>query len=724
MSEVDARVDDEVDLNAEPEVPEVTPDESAESLVSLKESIEQPAELEESIEPVEEPLEEPLQDPIEVPEPLDETLLSLEPPGDLLEKPVELEETLETLDEPLKALDLLDTPSEPVVEPLEVLEPPIEPSELVDSPEKPVELIEEPSQSLDEPLHLLELLEIPLEPVAPLEPLEPVTQDKALEPFEAINKPGRTNSIESSRSAQRSFKSWFNIKMLSQNNSKEDLVEDVASQLLNNDENYDLILSRYKHNDPQYDQGSNTIKSTFNEIKLGIQYSGDDDLIHKIDWEFWSKVVNDYSSIVTKDSSMLLSKISEGIPTELRGMIWQIITNSKSQDLEQEFSILKNKESVHEKAIKRDLSRTRFMNNEQVKDKLNEVFNIIKAYSLYDPEIGYTQGMAFITVPLLINMSESESFCLLCSLMNNYNFRSLYLPEMPGLVLKLYQFDRVLEDLCPQLSSHLLRQGVRSSMYLTQWFLTLFGYKFPLEIVMRIFDIVMLEGLETILKFLANLMIQNKDKLLTLSFEELLKFLKEELFYFYRIGGGPSDEISAERYRLNDLVADSMQIKILPITLEKYKEEFLEIHRLEQERELEIESLRVKNAKLTRDIRKLENSYLLLNKEHVEIANEMILGKVRLATLEDENKSLVSQNEELKLKLSSLDQDQDQLLQKDLDLEIEKTMQRNLEVMETNRVLEEQLASLEQDFNGLSAQFSALTTDHKNLKSRLRSLMR
>lgn len=73
-------------------------------------------------------------------------------------------------------------------------------------------------------------------------------------------------------------------------------------------------------------------------------------------------------------------------------------------------------------------------------------------------------------------MPDEEAFCVLVRLMKSYDLRSHYTPNMPGLQLRLFQFDRLLEELLPGVFMHLLRQGVKSSMYASQWFLTLFGY--------------------------------------------------------------------------------------------------------------------------------------------------------------------------------------------------------------------------------------------------------
>ena len=74
-------------------------------------------------------------------------------------------------------------------------------------------------------------------------------------------------------------------------------------------------------------------------------------------------------------------------------------------------------------------------------------------------------------------MPDEEAFCVLVRLMDSYNLRSLFLADMPGLQLRLFQFDRLVEDILPLLHTHFLRKGVKSSMFASQWFMTLFSYR-------------------------------------------------------------------------------------------------------------------------------------------------------------------------------------------------------------------------------------------------------
>lgn len=494
---------------------------------------------------------------------------------------------------------------------------------------------------------------------------------------------------------------WFEITK-----PEDNLETKVESLLIDEADDSNLIKQRFKSN-KTYDQsisskdrelflqGHESIKKTFQEVKTGVEYTNQEELIQRIDWEFWSKVVNDYDSLIEdpNNDKILMDHITRGIPEELRGLIWQTLCDSKSIKYEDFYHQCKMKSSVYEKQIKRDLSRTSFVKqNGQI--HLDELLQVIKAYSLFDEEVGYTQGMAFLTVPILLNMDSSECFCLLNKLMFQYGFREFYLPEMPGLKLRMYQLDRLIEDKIPDLSYHFKKEGIKSTMYATQWFLTLFGYKFPLELVLRVFDVVIAQGLESILQLSINLLVQNKDMLLQLKFEELLNCLKEGLFEKYRINTG---------YNIDLFVKDAMSIQLSSMQLNKYRKELETIDALESANEREISDLRIQNGQLTRQIREIEQAYSILNKEHVEIANEMVKGKMRIGSLEDEKAQLEEAIEDLKQRLQKLESVNGHIvdfsgeLDDGINFEIQKAMQRNLEVMEENVKLEEQLASLEEE---------------------------
>ncbi|SCU83180.1 LAMI_0C02300g1_1 [Lachancea mirantina] len=534
-----------------------------------------------------------------------------------------------------------------------------------------------------------------------------------------------------------------------------------ASHQRSESADFDLILNRFQENLTSsalkaksgrggFEAGANLLRTSFTQFlqNRGEQKeipSEDEELeeLTVIDWPFWTKVVNDYATVAKNESEELEKHVSAGIPPQVRGIIWQLMANSKSKEIEEVYASLVGEHSSHESAIKRDLSRTKFI----PPDKMDSLFNVTKVYSLYDSEVGYIQGMAFIVTPLLLNCeSDSEAFGLFVALMEKYGLRELFLPDMPGLHLKLYQFERLLEEHSPGLYNHLARQGIRSSMYASQWFLTFFAYKFPLGFVLRIYDIFMAEGMESLLKFSVVLMLKNEGALIQLHFDELLEFLKNELFMYYskeqirernsseglskgvgnsstsllKTVSNSSDKkrapvINDQDYDFNAFVQDAMaDMKLTPLTLRRYVNEYHEIHQLETQKEAQFESLRIRNKQLQVQIRKLETDYGLLSREHVTIANELIANRLKMETLQDENNDLRGEVTQWKKQLTAEINKQtlpnpDASLPSDIRADIDKTMARNLEVMNENQELQEKIEFLEKENRTLKNRSSPKT---------------
>jgi hypothetical protein len=236
-------------------------------------------------------------------------------------------------------------------------------------------------------------------------------------------------------------------------------------------------------------------------------------------------------------------------------------------------------------------------------------------------------------------MPDEEAFSLLVRLMYSYDLRGHFLPEMPKLQLRLFQFDRLIEELLPVLHVHFLRQGVKSSMFCSQWFLTLFSYRFPLDIAFRIYDNCLASGIEAIFGFSIVLLQKNEDALLKLKFDEILAFMKTRVFEKYKIESSDSttlENAKGEAYRVDEFVQDAVSLRITPFMLDSYAREYEELIRLRDAHNLEVDALRNSNRNLLSQVKTLEDSLALLNTEHVEILNELVKSRLRNEEIESE----------------------------------------------------------------------------------------
>ncbi|KAJ2751798.1 hypothetical protein GGI19_004252 [Coemansia pectinata] len=236
------------------------------------------------------------------------------------------------------------------------------------------------------------------------------------------------------------------------------------------------------------------------------------------DGDFWRAVISDLDGLSRRAPLHLSAKIRAGIPAAIRGVVWQTLTQARSTYLQTVYTQLVKEYSPHERIIKRDLTRT-FPKIPVFKSEggsgQQRLFRILKAYSLYDAEVGYCQGLGFIIGPLLMSMGECEAFCVLVRLMETYDLRGMFTEDMAGLHLRLYQFQELAIEIAGDVVAHLDRHGVVPAMYVPSWFLSLFAYTMPLSFVLRAMDVIVAEGApESIMRIGIALLQRNAEHIL------------------------------------------------------------------------------------------------------------------------------------------------------------------------------------------------------------------
>ncbi|KAI1655741.1 RabGAP/TBC [Daldinia decipiens] len=537
----------------------------------------------------------------------------------------------------------------------------------------------------------------------------------------------------------------------------------------------------------------------------------------QVDWDLWQSVVYEGPAAVARTNPEELNKaIVTGIPNVIRGVVWQVLAQSKSEDLERVYRELlargseKNKDrnsnatsvsissngnlssereavassasSIQsegsgasgkkvsppssepseaalkaqalaaaerkrkekedaaslqrlERAIKRDIgARTSFSKYAAAAGLQDGLFGVCKAYALFDEAVGYAQGMNFLIMPLLFNMSEDEAFGILVRLMNQYKLRDLFIQDMPGLHMHLYQFERLLEDFEPALYCHLHRRGISPHLYATQWFLTLFAYRFPLQLVLRIYDLIFSEGLSAILKFGIVLMQKNSSALLKMTdMGQLTNFLRDKLFDVYidqspsagsilenGFFGSSSSSADKEVYRADQLVQDACEVKITPEMLKAYTTEWEEKTKAEKEKEKELEHLKTTNLSQAIKIRKLEERLEASDREQATVTTDLVHTKIENEELKDQNESLTGQVKELRHVIEQ----QPAELEGAWKLERDDLMKRNEKVHEENRRLEKELQELEEELVQTKMRYAEINSQHETLQKRWAELKR
>lgn len=159
---------------------------------------------------------------------------------------------------------------------------------------------------------------------------------------------------------------------------------------------------------------------------------------------------------------------------------------------------------------------------------VSALYRILSAYAMYDMGIGYSQGLAFIAGFLLLHIdNEEDVFWCVVKIMFSppYNLRAMYQDDCTPLKVALSTFDQCLATHSPQLYAHLSSQGISAGVYSTQWFVTLFSYRFPLPFVAAAWDSFLTNGLVSVVQTGLAVMDHMKDTLMDKPFEQLMFLL-------------------------------------------------------------------------------------------------------------------------------------------------------------------------------------------------------
>ncbi|GAA5800416.1 hypothetical protein HPULCUR_005846 [Helicostylum pulchrum] len=257
------------------------------------------------------------------------------------------------------------------------------------------------------------------------------------------------------------------------------------------------------------------------------------------------------------------------------------------------------------------------------------------------------------------------------------------------------------------MNKHFEAHRIRSNTYAYQWFSTLFTFKIPTDIVFRIYDIILSEGLETLLRFSLALIQKNQATILSLEFDDLVHYLKNDLLEPYKDNA-------------NQLIKDAFQIQIVSKRLDRLAKDFqVESARANNEAEA-IEALKRQNKSLADSIKQLDNNYSDLDKEHTQVASELITAKMDIARIHDENEALHQQSNDLKKALETLPAEVETRVKEEMEI----LYTKNAALVERNSALEDQLAYMENMIIEIKVKYAESESEREGLRQRLTDLKR
>lgn len=122
---------------------------------------------------------------------------------------------------------------------------------------------------------------------------------------------------------------------------------------------------------------------------------------------------------------------------------------------------------------------------------------------------------------LLMYVDREDAFNIMCNIINRppYEMKDYYTPGMPALKKTFYVLLSLIERIMPKLHDHMIDQCYTPALYATNWFLTLFSSRMPIELTLRIWDIYFIEGFNVLYKIIVAIFKLNEKELRKADYE-------------------------------------------------------------------------------------------------------------------------------------------------------------------------------------------------------------
>ncbi|XP_030757397.1 TBC1 domain family member whacked [Sitophilus oryzae] len=220
----------------------------------------------------------------------------------------------------------------------------------------------------------------------------------------------------------------------------------------------------------------------------------------------WLKMLNTWNFYMERNYRKIKDRCRKGIPMSIRPRAWLYLCGGRT--------MMNNNEGRYQECltepgdpkcledIKKDIHRQfpqHEMFNSQDKPGQQELFNVLKAYTVYNPKIGYCQAQAPVAAFFLMHMPSEQAFWCLISISDRY-LKDYYSPDMEVVQRDGFILEGLLKKVCPQVYRHLKKVNAEPMFYCTEWFLCAFTRTLPWDTLLRVWDIFLCEGVKVLFK--------------------------------------------------------------------------------------------------------------------------------------------------------------------------------------------------------------------------------
>jgi len=224
----------------------------------------------------------------------------------------------------------------------------------------------------------------------------------------------------------------------------------------------------------------------------------------------WLEMLTQWDAYMLRNYRKVRERCRKGIPPSIRARAWLHLCGAKYQmenaENRQTFRRLWSSSRCEQRwldDIEKDLHRNfpthELFGGTYERIGQEELFRVLKAYSVLNPVEGYCQAQAPIAALLLMNMPAEDAFWCLTAICDKY-IPGYYSPGMEAIQLDGDILFGLLKKTSPAIHKHLKDQDIVPILYMQEWFLCIFARTLPWPSVLRVWDMFCCEGVKVLFR--------------------------------------------------------------------------------------------------------------------------------------------------------------------------------------------------------------------------------
>ncbi|XP_033643165.1 TBC1 domain family member 2A-like [Asterias rubens] len=253
----------------------------------------------------------------------------------------------------------------------------------------------------------------------------------------------------------------------------------------------------------------------------------------------WDDHVNSNEDVFLCKQDELRDLVYNGIPTDKRSDVWKTLVMQRVKSIKEEksedyFQWLCNRTGTsasvdkYRRQIELDLLRTMPHNihfNSKDTEGVKQLRQILEAFCVHNPTVGYCQGMNFIAGTCLLFMDVETAFWCMVAVVESYFPANYFDSSLIGAQADQNILKDILELRLPDLHSHLNDVGIEMCSFTLNWFLAIYFEVVPFTMLLRIWDCFLFDGLRVLFQFAIALLEYHEASLLKK--KDILAILKD-----------------------------------------------------------------------------------------------------------------------------------------------------------------------------------------------------